>query len=84
MEASRVVNAGSVGLPYQGEPVGAFWLLLGPGVEQRRSDYDLDGAVERFRAIGYPATEELTESLLKPPDPAWVANLFERQAGDQS
>jgi predicted phosphodiesterase len=26
----RVVNAGSVGMPYQGKPVGGFWLLLGP------------------------------------------------------
>jgi predicted RNA binding protein YcfA (HicA-like mRNA interferase family) len=28
--------------------------------------------------------EVKAESLLKPPDPAWVADLFERQAGDQS
>ena len=27
----RVINAGSVGMPYQGKPVGAFWLLLGAG-----------------------------------------------------
>jgi hypothetical protein len=40
----RVVNAGAVGLPYEGR-VGAYWLLLGPGVEHRRSDYDLDRAV---------------------------------------
>ena len=52
----RVVNAGSVGLPYLGEPVGAFWALLGPGgVGLRRSDYDLRGAVEACRAMGYPA-----------------------------
>ena len=31
----RVVNAGSVGMPYA-EP-GAYWLLLGPGVEFRRT-----------------------------------------------
>jgi putative phosphoesterase len=30
LDNRRVVNAGSVGLPYQGEPVGAFWALLGP------------------------------------------------------
>ena len=28
----RVVNAGSVGMPYEGRP-GAYWALLGPGVE---------------------------------------------------
>lgn len=78
----RVVNAGSVGLPYQGEPAGAFWLLLGPTVELRRSNYDLRGAVEGFRTMGYPAAEDVAEALLEPPDPAWVADLFERQAGD--
>ena len=32
----RVVNAGSVGMAYEDDP-GAYWLLLGPGVEHRRS-----------------------------------------------
>ena len=34
----RVVNAGSVGMPYEHEP-GAYWALLGPDVELRRTDY---------------------------------------------
>jgi predicted phosphodiesterase len=39
----RVVNAGSVGMPYQGKPVGGFWLLLGTdSVSLRCSDYDLN------------------------------------------
>lgn len=85
VDGKRVVNAGSVGLPYQGEPVGAFWALLGPeGVDLRRSDYDLLGAVEGFRTLGYPAAEDAAEALLSPPDPRWVADFFERQAGDRS
>jgi len=80
VDSKRVVNAGSVGMPYQGEPVGAFWLLLGPGVEFRRSEYDLGRAVSEFRAIGCPAAEDMAESLLEPPDPVWVADFFERQA----
>jgi putative phosphoesterase len=81
LDDMRVVNAGSVGLPYQGEPVGAFWALLGPeGVELRRSDYDLGSAVEEFRTLGYPGVEDLEEALLEPPDPDWVADFFERQA----
>jgi putative phosphoesterase len=84
LDDKRLVNAGSVGLPYQGEPVGAFWALLGPeGVELRRSDYELRAAVERFRAVGYPAVEDFAESLLEPPDPTWVAELFEQQADDR-
>jgi predicted phosphodiesterase len=35
----RVVNAGSVGMPYEDEP-GGYWALLGPDVEHRRTDYD--------------------------------------------
>jgi putative phosphoesterase len=66
----RVINAGSVGMPYQGKPVGAFWLLLGAGgVSLQRTDYDLDRAVERIRATGYPNAEDLAQILLKPPDP---------------
>jgi putative phosphoesterase len=37
----RVVNSGSVGMAYEDEP-GAYWTLLGPDVERRRTPYDLD------------------------------------------
>ena len=33
----RLVNSGSVGMPYEDEP-GAYWTMLGPGVEFRRTD----------------------------------------------
>jgi putative phosphoesterase len=76
----RVVNAGSVGMPYQGKPVGAFWLLLGAsGVSLRRSDYDLERAVGRIWATGYPDAEDMAKVLLEPPDPEWVAMFFEQQ-----
>jgi putative phosphoesterase len=79
--AKRVVNAGSVGMPYQGKPVGAFWLLLGAdGVSVRRSDYDLGRAVERIRATGYPDAEDMAQILLEPLDPERVADFFEQQA----
>jgi len=34
----RVVNAGSVGMPYESEP-GAYWAVIGPDVELRRTEY---------------------------------------------
>jgi len=37
--AVRWVNAGSVGMAYEDEP-GAYWALLGPDVELRRTAYD--------------------------------------------
>jgi predicted phosphodiesterase len=36
LDAYRVINAGSVGLPFEGRR-GAFWALLGPDVELRRT-----------------------------------------------
>jgi diadenosine tetraphosphatase ApaH/serine/threonine PP2A family protein phosphatase len=76
----RVVNAGAVGLPYEGH-AGAYWLLLGPDVEHRRTEYDIASAAAAMRAGGNPGTDELLrESLIKPSDPREVAELFERQA----
>jgi hypothetical protein len=61
----RVVNAGSVGMPF-GEP-GACWLLLGPDVQLRRTTYDLAAAAERVRRTSYPqAAEFAARDILKP------------------
>jgi len=76
----RVVNAGSVGMPYEGRP-GAYWALLGPDVQLHRTEYDLERAVTALRQGGYPDLEEmLSESLLEPIDPDQVAEFFEGQA----
>ena len=53
---TRVVNAGSVGMPF-GEP-GADWLLLGPDVELRHTNYDGITAADRMRATDYPDAQE--------------------------
>ncbi len=39
IDGVRLVNAGSVGMPYEREP-GAYWALLGPGIELRRTEYE--------------------------------------------
>jgi predicted phosphodiesterase len=76
----RVVNAGSVGMPYEGRP-GAYWTLLGPDVERRRTDYDIQAAEAELRAGGWPGVDDfLRDSLLEPADPLAVAKSFERQA----
>jgi putative phosphoesterase len=62
----RVVNAGSVGMPF-GEP-GAYWLLLGPGVQLRHTSYDLTKAAERIRETNYPQAQDFAErNVLQPP-----------------
>ncbi len=73
----RLLNPGSVGMPYEAER-GAFWALLGPGVEHRRTEYDLDEAVARYRASGDPLAEQMVETLLEPPTPAEVVEHAER------
>ena len=71
----RVVNAGSVGMPF-GEP-GAYWLLLGPGVELRRTAYDLEQAAQRIRASPYPKAEEFAATnVLQPPSEQQILDAF--------
>jgi predicted phosphodiesterase len=77
----RVVNAGSVGLPYEGR-AGAFWALLGPDVEPRETSYDLEDAVQRLRDTGYPDLDDaLGSSLFEPISPDEVSRYFEDLRG---
>lgn len=73
----RSVNAGSVGLPYEGKR-GAYWALLGPDVEMRRTEYDAEAAAERYRATDFPGLDELAEMMLTPPEPREVIDHAEQ------
>jgi len=71
----RVVNAGSVGMPF-GEP-GAYWLLLGPDVQLRRTSYDLEAAAARVRATKYPTADEFAaRNVLQPPSEQDILAVF--------
>jgi putative phosphoesterase len=73
----RVVNAGSVGMPF-GE-ASAQWLLLGPDVRLQRTAYDLAGAAARVRRTAYPQAEEFaSRSVLQPPTEAEMLTAFTR------
>lgn len=75
----RVVNAGAVGMPYEGR-AGAYWALLGPDVELRRSEVDVPAMAQAIRASGYPLADELlAESFTQPVDADAVERLFEPQ-----
>lgn len=71
---TRVVNAGSVGMPY-GNP-SAKWLLLGPGVELRQTPYDFTEAAKQVRATEYPQAQEFARNLLQPPDEEQMLELY--------
>jgi putative phosphoesterase len=71
----RVVNAGSVGMPF-GEP-GAYWLLLGPDIQLRKTSYDLTEAAERIRSTEYPQAQDFAaHNVLQPPSEREILERF--------
>lgn len=71
----RVVNAGSVGMPF-GEP-GAYWLLLGAHLELRCTPYSLEAAAVRIRATAYPQAEDFAaNNVLKAPTEEEILAAF--------
>jgi diadenosine tetraphosphatase ApaH/serine/threonine PP2A family protein phosphatase len=77
----RVVNAGSVGMPYEGD-VAAFWTLVEDGEPRHmRTPIDLEQAVAGLRASGWPGSEEfIAENVLVPVSRAdAIASLESRQ-----
>jgi putative phosphoesterase len=72
---TRVVNAGSVGMPFGG--AGAYWLLLGPDVQLRHTSYDLTSAADRIRATEYPHAEDFAaRNVLRPPSEGEILGRF--------
>jgi len=74
----RLLNPGSVGLPYEPVPA-AYWAMLGPDVELRRTDYDVEAAVAQMRASGDPRAEVIAEMMGTPPTQDEVIEDAERQ-----
>jgi putative phosphoesterase len=71
---TRIVNAGSAGMPF-GDP-GAYWALLGPGVELRRTAYDLEKTAELIKATDYPDAEDLAKNILHPPSEETILERY--------
>jgi putative phosphoesterase len=77
--STRVVNAGSVGMPF-GDP-GACWLLIDRDIELRRTTYDLEDAVRRIRESPYPQAEEFAlRSVLQPPSESEMLEIYSNAA----
>jgi predicted phosphodiesterase len=73
----RWVNAGSVGMPYDGRG-GASWLWIEDGEpELRRTGYDAAATGRRILAGGWPDHDSITASLIDPIDPEVVTRMFE-------
>jgi diadenosine tetraphosphatase ApaH/serine/threonine PP2A family protein phosphatase len=76
----RVVNAGSVGMPYEGE-VAAFWTLVDDGEPSfRRTPIDVERAVAETRASAWPhAPGFVEENLLAAIDRDEAIETLERR-----
>jgi predicted phosphodiesterase len=76
----RYVNAGSVGLPYEGDGA-ARWLWVADGVPDLRSTrYDSAAAGARMLEAGWPDSESITAALIDPIEPEVVTRMFEDAA----
>jgi putative phosphoesterase len=73
----RVVNAGSVGMPFA-PPPGAYWLLLGPDVQLRHTAYDFKNTAERIRDTKFPQADEAVRYVLQPPSEGEMLEAFSR------
>ena len=77
---TRFVNAGSVGLPYEGDGA-ARWLWVADGVpELRQTAYDHVAAGERMRER-WPDVRSIGAALTAPVAPLEVTKIFESLIG---
>jgi diadenosine tetraphosphatase ApaH/serine/threonine PP2A family protein phosphatase len=77
---TRFVNAGSVGLPYEGDGA-AFWLWVADREpELRRTAYDAATAGRRMLDAGWPDERSIAAALIDPVEPLVVTEIFEEIA----
>jgi putative phosphoesterase len=72
----RWINAGSVGLPYE-DDIKAFWALLGPDVELRRTPFDVPAAIRAFESVGHDDAARFVENFRTAPSRQEAAEYFE-------
>ncbi len=66
IENIRIVNAGSVGMPFG--KTGADWLLIDSSIHFKHTDYNIEKAAKRILKSNYPHAESFVENnVLKAP-----------------
>jgi hypothetical protein len=76
----RWVNAGSVGMPFDGRAGRAFWALLGDSVELRATPFDVETTIAAVEATRADGVEDLVDQLRAQPTRADASEHFERLA----
>ena len=71
----RVVNAGSVGMPFG--KTGADWIMMDGTIQFRHTNYDLKKAAERIRNTKYPQAHEFAENyILNSPSESEMLKIY--------
>lgn len=79
LDGMTILNAGSVGMPYEDRP-GAYWLLLDEGRHEfRRTPYDVGAALKTLEPAGFPGAW-FVENLREQPGREEALEEFERRA----
>jgi putative phosphoesterase len=76
----RWVNAGSVGMPYDGRAGRAFWALVGDTVELRATPFDVEDTIAEISAAGADGVDDLVAQLRSQPTRAEASEHFESLA----
>jgi putative phosphoesterase len=72
----RWINPGSVGLPYE-DDIKAFWALLGPDVELRRTPFDVSAAIRAFESVDRMDAAQFVENFRTAPSRHGRAEFLE-------
>ena len=82
VDGVRFINAGSVGLPYEGDG-DARWLWIADGVpELRTTPYDAPAAGRRMQDACVALGDSVQASLVEPVEAMVVTRMFEERAGE--
>jgi putative phosphoesterase len=74
------VNAGSIGMPYEGD-VAAFWALVSEDAEFKRTPFDVERAIADIEASAWPNRDEfVAENLRVAPSRHEATEYFESVA----
>jgi len=74
---ARFLNAGSVGLPYEGDGAARWLWVAGGDPELRHTPYDAAAAGERMLAAGWPDERSIAGALTDPVEAIVVTRIFE-------
>lgn len=80
MGNKRIINAGSVGIPYADEP-GAYWAFFDEeGVTLERTPYDVEAAARAFSHSDCPHADQLAQDIRSPRSATEATEFFEKRA----